>query len=262
MVAANEWNPELEEREEEQGGPKILGVSLKDPRFMGGAIGMIGLGIAGFLGYNQLKQAIDKGAELRAEIKTAEVKIAQKKKQITERPKAELEKKKAEKQREDVTSLFASDKTIKTLLYDIDKLIDQINGGITNEDKKAKMTKFQPVDQKDGNYIVNDNSLGSLVNGKLKRREFKVEFEGSYPQTRAFMIALERMQTLLVVKNLKTQIKQGNQVLEVEWRQNRFVTVNKPESLLITSFDVSALLALTEQESLAKESSTKEEEKK
>lgn len=262
MVAANEWNPELEEGEEEQGGPKILGVSLKDPRFIGGAIGMIGLGIAGFLGYNQLKPAIEKSAELKAEIKTAEVKIVQKKKQITERPKAELEKKKAEKQREDVTSLFASDKTIKTLLYDIDKLIDQINGGITNEDKKAKMTKFQPVDQKDGDYIVNDNSLGPLVNGKLKRREFKVEFEGSYPQTRAFMIALERMQTLLVVKNLKTQIKQGNQVLEVEWRQNRFVTVNKPESLLITSFDVSALLALTEQESLAKESSTKEEEKK
>lgn len=262
MVVANEWNPELEERKEEQGGQKILGVSLKDPRFIGGAIGMIGLGIAGFLGYNQLKPAIDKGAELRAEIKTAEVKIAQKKKQITERPKAELEKKKAEKQREDVTSLFASEKTIKTLLYDIDKLIDQINGGITNEDKKAKMTKFQPVDHKDGDYIVNDNSLGPLVNGKLKRREFKVEFEGSYPQTRAFMIALERMQTLLVVKNLKTQIKQGNQVLEVEWRQNRFVTVNKPESLLITSFDVSALLALTEQESLAKESSTKEEEKK
>ena len=262
MVAANEWNPELEEGEEEQGGPKILGVSLKDPRFIGGAIGMIGLGIAGFLGYNQLNPAIEKSAELKAEIKTAEVKIAQKKKQITERPKAELEKKKAEEQREDVTSLFASDKTIKTLLYDIDKLIDQINGGITNEDKKAKMTKFQPVDQKDGDYIVNDNSLGPLVNGKLKRREFKVEFEGSYPQTRAFMIALERMQTLLVVKNLKTQIKQGNQVLEVEWRQNRFVTVNKPESLLITSFDVSALLALTEQESLAKESSTKEEEKK
>ena len=156
MVAANEWNPELEEREEEQGGPKILGVSLKDPRFIGGAIGMIGLGIAGFLGYNQLKPAIEKSAELKAEIKTAEVKIAQKKKQITERPKAELEKKKAEEQREDVTSLFASDKTIKTLLYDIDKLIDQINGGITNEDKKAKMTKFQPVDQKDGDYIVND----------------------------------------------------------------------------------------------------------
>ena len=71
MVAANEWNPELEEREEEQGGPKILGVSLKDPRFMGGAIGMIGLGIAGFLGYNQLKPAIEKSAELKAEIKSA-----------------------------------------------------------------------------------------------------------------------------------------------------------------------------------------------
>ncbi|MDJ0519567.1 MAG: pilus assembly protein PilO [Okeania sp. SIO2F4] len=262
MVVANEWNPELEEQEEEGGGPKILGISLKDPRFIGGAIGIIGLGIAGFLGYNQLKPAIEKSAELRGEINTAEVKIKEQKKQIKERPKAEAEMQKAEKQREDVTSLFASEKTMKTLLYDMNKLIDQINVGITDEDQQAKMTKFQPVEPKNGNYIVNDNSLGPLVNGKLKRREFKVEFEGSYPQTRAFMIAIERMQTLLVVKNLKTKLEQGNQVIEVEWKQNKFVPVSKPESRLRTSFDMHALLALSEQESLDKESSKKEDPEK
>ena len=259
MVVANEWNPELEEQEEEGGGPKILGVSLKDPRFIGGAIGIVGLGIAGFLGYNQLKPAIEKSAELRAEIKAADVKIKEQKKQIKERPKAEEERRKAEKQREDVTSLFASDKTMKTLLYDINKLIDQINAGITDEDQQAKMTKFQPVKPRDGNYIVNDNSLGPLVNGKLKRREFKVEFEGSYSQTRKFMIAIERMQTLLVVKNLRTRLQQTNQAIEVEWRQNRFVPVSQPESRLRTSFDMQALLALSEQESLGKESSTEGE---
>ncbi|MGD1715315.1 pilus assembly protein PilO [Dapis sp. BLCC M172] len=253
MVAVNEWNEEQEEQEEGGWGPKILGVSLKDPRFIGGAIGVVGLGIAGLLGYNQLKPAIEKSAELRGEIKTAEVKIKEQQKQIKERPKAEAERKKAEKQREDVTSLFASEKTMKTLLYDINKLIDQINAGITDEDQQAKMTKFQPVEPKDGNYIVNDNSLGPLVNGKLKRREFKVEFEGSYPQTRAFMIAIERMQTLLVVKNLKTKLEQGNQVIEVEWKQNKFVPVSLPESRLRTSFDMHALLALSEQESLGKE---------
>ena len=258
MVAANEWNPELEEQEEEQGGPKILGVSLKDPRFIGGAIGIIGLGIAGFLGYNQLKPTIENNAKLKEEIKTAEVQMAKQKKQIKERPNVEAKSKRAEKQREDVTSLFATEKTIKTLLYDINELVEQINDGITDEEQKAKMTKFQPVEPKNGNYIVNDNSLGVLVNGKLKRREFEVKFEGSYPQTRAFMIAIERMQTLLVVKNLRTKLEQGNKVIEVEWKQNKFVPVSKLESRLITSFDMHALLALSEQESLAKENPSEE----
>ncbi|MGK7923200.1 MAG: pilus assembly protein PilO [Trichodesmium sp.] len=252
MVVANEWNPELEEQEEEGGGPKILGISLKDPRLIGGVIGVVGIGIAGFLGYNQLKPAIEKSAELRAEIETATVKIKEQEKQIKERPKAEAEIATAEQKRKDVTSLFATEKTMKTLLFDMNKLIDQINSGITDEEQQGKMTKFEPVESKDGNYIVQDSSLGPLVNGKLKRREFKVEFEGSYSQTRAFMIALERMQTLLVVKNLRTRLDQGNQVIEVEWKQNRFVPVSQPENRLTTSFDMHALLALSEQESLAK----------
>ncbi|MEB3341811.1 pilus assembly protein PilO [Okeania sp.] len=262
MVGTSEENLEEEQLEEEREGLKIFGLSLKDPRLIGGTIGILGLGVAGLLGYNQLKPTIEKGVELRTEIKAAEVKIKELDKQIKERPKAEAEKKKAEQQREDVTSLFATEKTMKTLLYDMNKLIDQINIGITDEDQQAKMTRFQPLDPKDGNYIVTDNSLGPLVNGKLKRREFQVEFEGSYLQTRAFMIALERMQTLLVVKNLRTTLEQDNQTIEVEWKQNKFIPVSKPESRLITSFDMHALLALSEEEALGKEDSTKEEETK
>ncbi|MDT9340416.1 pilus assembly protein PilO [Trichodesmium erythraeum 21-75] len=264
MVATNETDIDLEELEEEgeEFQVPLLNISVKDPRFIGGTIGILGFGIAAFLGYSQLKPTIEKNTELRAEIEAAEIKIKQQKKQIEERPKVEEENKKAERKREDVTSLFASEKTMKTLLYDVNQLIDQINGGITEEEKQAKMTKFQPVEPKNGNYIVNDNSLGPLVNGKLKRREFKVEFEGSYPQTRAFMTAIERMETLLVVKNLITKLKQGNEVIEVEWRQNKFVPVSKPESRLISSFDMHALLALSEKESLGVKGSTKQEENK
>ena len=256
MVVANEWNSEITGQEE--GGLKILGVSFKDPRLIGGVIGILGLGIAGLLGYSQLKPTIENNAKLQKEIEIAKVKILEKKQQIQEQPNVEAENKIAEKQRKDVTSLFATEKTIKTLLYDINKLIEQINGGITDQEQQAKMTEFQPVEPKNGNYIVNDNSLGPLVNGKLKRREFKVKFEGSYPQTRAFMIAIERMQTLLVMKNLRTKLEQGNQVIEVEWKQNKFVPVSKPESRLIISFDMHALLALSEQESLAKENPSEE----
>lgn len=41
---------------------------------------MIGLGIVGFLGYNQFKLVIEKSVELKVEIKIVEVKIVQKKK--------------------------------------------------------------------------------------------------------------------------------------------------------------------------------------
>ena len=256
MVVVNEWNSELTGKEE--GGLKILGISLKDPRFIGGVIGILGLGISGLLGYTQLKPTIENNTKLQKEIEIARVKILKLKKQIKEQANVEAENKIAEKQREDVTSLFATEKTIKTLLYDMNKLIEEINAGITDEEQQAKMTEFQPVEPKNGNYIVNDNSLGTLVNGKLKRREFKVKFEGSYPQTRAFMIAIERMQTLLVMKNLRTKLEQGNQVIEVEWKQNKFVPVSKPESRLIISFDMHALLALSEQESLAKENPSEE----
>ena len=256
MVVVNEWNSELTGKEE--GGLKILGISLKDPRFIGGVIGILGLGISGLLGYTQLKPTIENNTKLQKEIEIARVKILKLKKQIEEQANVEAENKIAEKQREDVTSLFATEKTIKTLLYDMNKLIEEINAGITDEEQQAKMTEFQPVEPKNGNYIVNDNSLGTLVNGKLKRREFKVKFEGSYPQTRAFMIAIERMQTLLVMKNLRTKLEQGNQVIEVEWKQNKFVPVSKPESRLIISFDMHALLALSEQESLAKENPSEE----
>ena len=257
MVVANEWNSELTGGKEE-GGLKFLGISLKDPRFIGGVIGILGLGISGLLGYTQLKPTIENNTKLQKEIEIARVKILKLKKQMEEQANVEAENKIAEKQREDVTSLFATEKTIKTLLYDMNKLIEEINAGITDEEQQAKMTEFQPVEPKNGNYIVNDNSLGTLVNGKLKRREFKVKFEGSYPQTRAFMIAIERMQTLLVMKNLRTKLEQGNQVIEVEWKQNKFVPVSKPESRLIISFDMHALLALSEQESLAKENPSEE----
>ncbi|MGL6280794.1 MAG: pilus assembly protein PilO, partial [Microcoleaceae cyanobacterium] len=93
----------------------------------------------------------------------------------------------AKQKRADVAALFASEKTMETLLYDVNRLIDQLNTGITDETKQAMMLKFSPVEPTEpGNYVVTDGSLGPLVNGKLKRRDFKVEFEGSYQQVRDF----------------------------------------------------------------------------
>jgi type IV pilus assembly protein PilO len=141
---------------------------------------------------------------------------------------------------------------METLLYDVNRLIDQLNTGITDESKQAIMSKFEPVEPtQPGNYVVTDGSLGPLVNGKLKRRNFKVEFEGSYQQVRDFLIALERMQPLLITKNLKFDAVPSTEPIEVEWKQNKFVPVSQPEPPRIKiGFELNALLALSEAESL------------
>lgn len=259
MVAANEWLGEDEEgEEEEESGFKKL---IKDPKVIGIGVGVLGAALAGWVVYSSVMPAVEKGKTLNTELEAAKAKIVEQKRQIQERPKAEASLVEAQQNRNDVTRLFASDRTMETLLYDINKLVDTINSGITDEEKMAKMTRFNPEISKDGNYVVNDGSLGSLVNGKLKRRQFKVDFEGSYPQTRAFTIALERMQPLLVVKNLRTQLQQQGETLEVEWKEGKFIPIDVSENRLRTSFDLHALLALSEQESLGAEEKVEEEKK-
>ncbi|MDY6805567.1 MAG: pilus assembly protein PilO [Cyanobacteriota bacterium] len=259
MVVANEWDPELEEEEEgeESGFQKLV----KDPKVIGIGVGVLGAALAGWVVYSSVMPAVEKGKTLNEELEAAKAKIVEQKRQIQERPKAEAALVEAQENRNDVTRLFASDRTMETLLYDINKLVDTINSGITDEEKMAKMTRFNPEISQDGNYVVNDGSLGPLVNGKLKRRKFKVEFEGSYPQTRAFTIAIERMQPLLVVKNLRTQLDQQGETLEVEWKEGKFIPIDVSPNRLRTSFDLHALLALSEEESLGAEEETEEEKK-
>lgn len=259
MVVADEWLGEDEEGEEgeESGFKKII----KDPKVIGIAVGVLGAALAGWVVYSSVMPAVEKGKTLNGELDAAKAKIVEQKRQIQERPKAEAALVEAQENRNDVTRLFASDRTMETLLYDINKLVDTINSGITDEEKMAKMTRFNPEISKDGNYVVSDSSLGPLVNGKLKRRKFQVDFEGTYPQTRAFTIALERMQPLLVVKNLRTQLQQQGETLEVEWKEGKFLPIDVSENKLRTSFDLHALLALSEQESLQTEEAPEEEKK-
>jgi type IV pilus assembly protein PilO len=131
MVAANEWDPELEEGEEaEASGFQKL---LKDPKIIGIGLGVLGAGLAGWVVYSSVMPAIEKQKTLNTELSEAITKIAEQQNQIKERPKAEAALVEAQQNREDVTRLFASDRTMETLLYDINKLVDRINSGIKDE---------------------------------------------------------------------------------------------------------------------------------
>lgn len=248
MTAANEF---IEADEDlEASGPSIFGVTLT-PRNMGILIGVLGalLALAGL--FKLVMPTLSKGGTLKAEIATKQQEIKQQDERLSKGAEVTARLAQAQQRRADVTDLFASQQTLDTLLFDVEEQLNrQVNAQVTTPENRARITKFEPVPVTPPNTeVVSDSSLGSEVNGKLRRRQYKVEFEGSFPQTRQFMVILERMQPMLVVRNLKTELTEGASSIAGEYKQGRFVeSPQQSQRRVKTSFDLEALLPLTQEQ--------------
>jgi type IV pilus assembly protein PilO len=103
----------------------------------------------------------------------------------------------AKVQNKQVLSLFANEKTLDTLLLNLNSSIKERNGALQIYSPEANPPGTDNV--------VNDGSLGAEVNGKLKRKTVNVELVGSFDQIQSIMRSFERLQTLLVVKDFKLE---------------------------------------------------------
>ncbi len=248
---------QVEEQVEESSGQELFGIKLT-PQVQAIAIAVIGLGIAGGIGYQFVMPEIQKTAEIQQKISEAKTTQLSLQTQIKKRAEAEAKQEQAKQRRADVTSMFASDAGATTLLLDMTQLVNRINMGVEGDQGKAKLTKFEPdilpaptaatatVDPD----ILKDTSFGASLAGKLRRKKYKVEFEGNFAQTRSFMRNLELMQSLLVVRNLKSELAEASQTIEVDFLKGKIVPVQKPQTKLKTAFDLHALLPLKQEEKL------------
>ncbi|SKB11575.1 Type IV pilus assembly protein PilO [Planktothrix sp. PCC 11201] len=246
MTVANEF---IQDVEGEGGGPVIFGVALT-PKVMGIGAGVLGVLLAGFLIYKLVLPTLTTGQTLREDIKTKQDEIEKQDQRLREKDKAKKELADAKTRRATVTALFANDASLETLLFDINEQIDKINAGIIDDRKRAQLNQFKPIPiEKPEDEIVNDSTLGPEVNGKLRRRRYEVELTGSFEQTRQFLVALERLQPLLVVRGLKSQLGDQTSVIEGEYRQGKFVpSPNQPQRQLKSSFELQVLLPLSQEE--------------
>jgi type IV pilus assembly protein PilO len=265
MTAAIDNEFEIEQDLEEAGGPSLFGIQFT-PKVIGIAIAIAGLLLAAAGIYKVVLPAIQQGSTLSQEIETTQKAIEEQNERLSKKAEAEQELANALKRRASVTGLFADESTLETLLFDLNEQLNQINASIKADDEKARITQFEPV-QKDGSdtEIVNDSSLGAGVNGKLRRQAYEVEFEGSFAQTQQFLTMLERLQPLLVVRNLTTELKEKNPILEGEYKNGKFVpAADQPQRRLTTAFDLHALLPLSQEqvEAEAAEAETAAEEAK
>ena len=243
---------------EETGAQEIFGIKLT-PQVQAIGVAVLGLIVAGGIGYQFVLPEFQKSGEIKQKITESKQTQLQLQSLIKKKAEAEAKQEEAKQRRAGVTAMFASDASANTLLLDMTQLVNRINAGVQGDDLKAKITKFEPdippaaaapVPGAPDPDILRDTSFGPSLAGKLRRKKYKVEFEGSFAQTRNFMRNLELMQSLLVVRNLKSELAVPNQAIEVDFLKGKIVPVQQPQTKIKTAFDLHALLPLKQEEKL------------
>ena len=194
---------------------------------IGIAIGVVGLLAAGFLVYSQVLPAMEENKTLTTELeeKGSQVRSGKELEKLLEE--AQADQQLAEQQSVEIQTLFADDRSLQTLLLDINRIL---------RERGVELIQFEP--DSDGIQLVDDGSLGTEVNGKLRSRTYQLQFSGTFEKTRLVLLDIERLQPLLTVESMDIQVDGSSQ--EVLYQDGLLVAPNEPE--LTTQMEIRALL--------------------
>jgi hypothetical protein len=214
--------------------PSAFGITFT-PMVSGIALVVLGVVGAGYISMNMVlpaqakyKQASTKKQELQTQlekIKTGDLQLKLNQLQ------SELEAKKLLKSR--IIAMFTSEKDLDTLLIDLNNFVTANQG---------RLLQYQPDSQAS---LVQDGSLGEKVNGKLNRKGISLTIEGTFNQTKSILQDLERLQPLLMIKNISFQVSQKPTAILTS-SQNELVSGQ--EAKLKTDIQLDAILPSSQEE--------------
>lgn len=252
MTFSDEYitNSEKEPVEEPPSYPSAFGITFT-PQVSGLAFAVVGLLGALYVLTSFVLPAYQQYQQLKTDANGKEDQVNLQKSGALEKKlqETELKLKQAQRQKTEVLNLFSNEDTLDTLLLDI-------NGFVTA--KNAKLINYKPV----GNEIsvVNDGSLGAQVNNKLKRQTIELEMQGTFEQTQAVIRDIERLQPLMLVKNLNSEMNQRAMLVLPDPKTGKAQIVNLPATIK-TKVTLDVVLPLS-QEEVAKLAPSPEEEQK
>jgi type IV pilus assembly protein PilO len=223
--------------------PVVFGVSFT-PKIIGLIAGVVGLAGALLILFNLVMPAWESYQQQQAKSTDLQGQIDQKKAIIKQIDQVKQDLAQAKQQQIQVLGLFSNEKTLDTLLLDLNRLVESGNTQVSLNAVKAKLQKFAPANDKA--EAVTDGSLGVGVNGKLKRMNINIEIVGTYEQTQSILRNIERLQPLLIVKDYQSvlaPVRTTNQAGKVIRQVG--------PAPITTSFQLQALMPLTPEEMVA-----------
>ncbi|BAZ68953.1 MAG: pilus assembly protein PilO [Pelatocladus maniniholoensis HA4357-MV3] len=222
--------------------PVVFGISFT-PKIIGILVGVLGFAGALYMLFNLVMPAWDTFGQNQDKQSDLQGQIDQKKATIKQIDQVKQDLADAKQQQTQVLGLFANEKTLDTLLLDLNRLVEANNSTISINATRAELKKFVPVSDKA--EPITDGSLGTQVDGKLKRRSVNVEIIGTYEQTQSILRNIERLQSLLIVKDYQSALapqptpEPGKRLLQVG------------AAPISTSFQLQALIPLSPEEATA-----------
>lgn len=235
------FTEEFEERELEgfDEYPIVFGITFT-PRNSGIAIAVLGLLGSFYLLFNWLMPAYNALQQLQNDASSKQQQVNQQKSSLGQaqfqKVESQLQQKKAIKQQ--ILSLLAKEKDLSTLLLDISNIF---------KSRDVKLISFRPEPLK--SVVVSDGSLGSAANNKLKRQTFNVKIEGNYTNTQEVIRDLERLQPLILLNGLNTQMeKEGSAVKVVSTGNNKATIIPQGDKPLTTTFLLNVIIPLSAEE--------------
>lgn len=197
MTLTGEYSPNSLPGQEQPIYPTIFGITFT-PTVSGILIGVFGLGLAAYMGNLLLVPALQESQKLSDSIAQKQADLSQKNETIKQVNAVVTSLNQAKSRNQEIRGLFSSQEALDTLLLDLNRVIVQ---------NQAEMLKFEPDYAASG--IVNDGSLGPELNGKIKRQVTTVAFKGTFNQTLSIFQVIDRLQTLLVIQNLVSELQQN-----------------------------------------------------
>jgi type IV pilus assembly protein PilO len=234
MTFADEEFIPVGEQQEKPDYPTAFGITFT-PQVSGVVIGVLGLLGAAYLLVNLVQPEWQRYQQLKTEIATQKTTLQNPEAIRAQIRQAQANLDQAKQQNKQVLSLFANEKTLDTLLLDLNSFV---------KDRRGTLVSFKPGEQAES--VVNDGSLGSAVNGKLKRETIDLELEGSFDQVQSILRSFERLQSLLLVKDFKAQVSEA-QTLRLE--KGKVVPDGQPT--IKTMFTLEALSPVSTQQETA-----------
>lgn len=239
-------------QEENRSYPTAFGITFT-PRVGGIIFGVLGLLGAIYLGVNAVQPAWQRYQELDEDIKGKQAQLQQKQKVQQEIRETQAKLEQAKQQNREVLNLFANEKSLDTLLLDLNSFVKSRNG---------KMVSFVPEKQAP-NQAQSKDAAAIPGNGKLKRTTVNVVFEGSFDQIQSILRSFERLQSLVILRDFQARLEDdqglvintntGKSVPAVFKKDDNNKVIPGGKPTIKTTFKLDVLSPVTEEEAQGKE---------
>lgn len=214
--------------------PSAFGITFT-PMVIGIALAIFGIAGAIYIYMNLSTEARTQYQGIKAQLDEKQAQLDQMNQSDFPQRMASLQAEIAEQQalKKRITAMLTNQDDLETLLLDFNSFITA-NGG--------RLVSYNPDSQIS---VVSDSSLGNEVNGKLKRKGFSLDIEGTFDETQAIIQNIERLQPLLMIQNYSSNVTEEPTAILTS---NFDEIVPQNPAILSTSLQIDAILPMSQQE--------------